>query len=132
MQLPLDHVAIAVESIASSQPLFESLLGAAGSPVEHIVSQGVSVVFIGSGTARIELIEPASADTPVGRFLARRGPGLHHIAYRVPDVDAALARFAADGFDLIDKSARRGAHGKRVAFLHPRSTGGVLVELVSD
>jgi methylmalonyl-CoA/ethylmalonyl-CoA epimerase len=131
VQLPLDHVAIAVESIASSQPLFESLLGAAGSPVEHIASQGVSVVFIGSGAGRVELIEPEAADTPVGRFLARRGPGLHHIAYRVADIDAALARFAADGFDLIDKSARRGAHGKRVAFLHPRSTGGVLVELVS-
>lgn len=131
MQLPLDHVAIAVESIASTQPLFESLLGAAGSPVEHIASQGVSVVFIGSGAGRVELIEPESADTPVGRFLARRGPGLHHIAYQVSDIDAALARFAADGFDLIDKTARPGAHGKRVAFLHPRSTGGVLVELVS-
>jgi methylmalonyl-CoA/ethylmalonyl-CoA epimerase len=131
VQLPLDHVAIAVESIAASQPLFESLLGAAGSPVEHVASHGVSVVFIGSGAGRIELIEPASGETPVGRFLARRGPGLHHIAYRVPDVDAALARFADDGFDLIDRTARQGAHGQRVAFLHPRSTGGVLIELVS-
>lgn len=131
MQLPLDHVAIAVKSIAASQPLYESLLGAAGSPVEHVASQGVSIVFIGSGAGRVELIEPDSADTPVGRFLARRGPGLHHVAYRVPDVDAALARFVADGFELIDRTARPGAHGKRVAFLHPRSTGGVLVELIS-
>jgi methylmalonyl-CoA/ethylmalonyl-CoA epimerase len=132
VQLPLDHVAIAVESIAASQPLYESLLGAAGSPIEHIPSQGVSVVFIGSGAGRIELLEPESADTPVGRFLARRGPGLHHLAYRVPDVDAALAKFAADGLELIDRMSRPGAHGRRVAFLHPRSTGGVLVEIVSD
>ena len=131
MQLPLDHVAIAVESIAALQPLYESLTGATGSPVEAVPSQGVSVTFIGSGTGRVELIEPSGPHTPVGRFLARRGPGLHHIAYRVPDVDAALERLAASGIELIDRTARDGAHGARVAFLHPRSTGGVLIELVS-
>ena len=132
MQLPLDHVAIAVESITASLPIFESLLGAAGSPVEHVASQGVSVTFVGSGAGRLELIEPTSADTAVGRFLARRGPGLHHLAYRVPDLEAALARLATDGVELIDRVPRTGAHGHRVAFLHPRSTGGVLIELVSD
>ncbi|HEX6132334.1 MAG TPA: methylmalonyl-CoA epimerase [Longimicrobiales bacterium] len=131
MQLPLDHVAIAVESIAAFQPLFESLLGATGSPVERVGAQGVAVSFIGTGPGRLELLEPTGADTPVGRFLARRGPGLHHIAYRVPDLEAALERLAADGIELIDRTPRTGAHGHRVAFLHPRSTGGVLIELVS-
>jgi methylmalonyl-CoA/ethylmalonyl-CoA epimerase len=130
VQLPLDHVAIAVESIATAQPLFESLIGAAGSPVERVAAQGVSVAFVGDGPGRLELIEPTGADTPVGRFLARRGPGLHHIAYRVEDIDAALDRLADAGIELIDRHARSGAHGSRVAFLHPRSTGGVLIELV--
>jgi methylmalonyl-CoA epimerase len=130
VQLPLDHVAIAVESIAALQPLYESLAGAAGSPVEAVPSQGVSVTFIGSGAGRLELIEPTGPDTPVARFLARRGPGLHHIAYRVEDIDAALDRLADAGIELIDRHARSGAHGSRVAFLHPRSTGGVLIELV--
>ena len=132
MHLPLDHVAIAVESIAASLPVFESLLGASGSPVERIASQGVAVTFVGSGPGRIELLEPTGADTTVGRFLARRGPGLHHIAYRVPDIEAALAQFAGAGVELIDRRPKFGANGHRVAFLHPRSTGGVLIELVSE
>lgn len=130
MQLPLDHVAIAVDSIATTQPLFETLIGAIGSPVERVADQGVDVVFIGTGPGRIELIEPTGADTAVGRFLRRRGPGMHHIAYRVPDLAEALARLAADGIELIDAEPRAGAHGHLVAFLHPRSTGGVLIELV--
>ena len=132
MHLLLDHVAIAVESIATSLPTFESLLGGPGSPVEHVESQNVRVAFLGSGAGRMELIEPTGPDTAVGRFLTRRGPGLHHIAYRVPDIEAALARLAADGIELIDRAPRPGALGHRVAFLHPRSTGGVLIELVSD
>lgn len=132
MQLPLDHVAIAVESIAASQPLFESLLGVSGSRVERVEAQGVDVAFIGTGPGRLELLQPTGPDTAVGRFLTRRGPGLHHIAYRVPDLEAALAGFAAAGVELIDREPRAGAHGHRVAFLHPRSTGGVLIELVGD
>jgi len=132
VHFPLDHVAIAVESIATSLPIYESLLGAAGSPIEHIDSQGVSVTFVGSGPGRLELLEPTGPDTTVGRFLSRRGPGLHHIAYRVPDIEAALARYAAVGLELIDRVPRPGAQGHRVAFLHPRSTGGTLIELVGD
>jgi methylmalonyl-CoA epimerase len=130
VQLPLDHVAIAVESIADAQPLFESLLGANGSPLERIEAQGVAVVFVGVGAGRLELLAPLTPDSSVGRFLARRGPGLHHLAYRVPDLDATLARLAANGIELIDRTPRPGAGGHRVAFLHPRSTGGVLIELV--
>lgn len=130
MQLPLDHVAVAVESITAVQPVFESLLGAVGSRVQHVAAQGVNVVFIGEGPARIELLEPTDADGAVARFLKRRGPGLHHLAYRVTDIAAELDRLDATGYQLIDRQARAGADGHRVAFLHPRSTGGVLIELV--
>ena len=132
MQLALDHVAIAVESLATALPLFESLTGAASSAIEEVASQGVSVAFVGSGAGRLELLEPLGAQTAVGRFLARRGPGLHHIAYRVADLQAALDALAARGVELIDRRPRAGASGHRVAFLHPRSTGGVLIELVGD
>jgi len=128
----LDHVAIAVESLSTAQPVFESLLGSAGSAVERVAAQGVDVVFIGEGAARLELLAPLSPDSTVGRFLARRGQGLHHIAYRVADLEAELARLAAQGVELIDRVPRAGAGGHRVAFLHPRSTGGILVELVGD
>lgn len=129
-QLPLDHVAIAVDSIAKALPLFESLTGGAGSVTERVETQGVNVAFVGTGAARLELIEPLSAESGVGRFLARRGPGLHHIAYRVADLQTMLDDLAARGVELIDREPRTGARGHRVAFLHPRSTGGVLIELV--
>jgi methylmalonyl-CoA epimerase len=131
-QHPLDHVAIAVPSIAAALPLFESLSGASGSLPEHIPEQGVNVVFVGSAGTRLELIEPARPDSPVARFLERRGPGLHHIAYLVPDIAAALAAWVAQGYAAIDATPRAGAHGRRVAFLHPRSAQGVLIELVQD
>jgi methylmalonyl-CoA epimerase len=124
--LPIDHIAVAVESIRTAAPLYELLSGGRCSPVEAIPSQGVNVAFVGG----VELLEPRGSETPVGRFLARRGPGLHHLAYRVPDLAAELARLAEAGVELIDREPRRGARGHEVAFLHPRSTGGVLVELV--
>lgn len=130
MERTLDHVAIAVPSIATALPLYETLIGVAGSAPERIEAQGVTVVFLGTGAGRIELLEPTGSDSPVARFLERRGPGLHHIAYRVPDLVAALAACAADGLQAIDASPRPGAHGRRVAFLHPRSAAGVLIELV--
>lgn len=127
---PLDHVGVAVASIDEALPLWQSLVGAEGSGREIVDSQGVEVVFIGSGAGRIELLAPTRADSPVARFLERRGPGIHHVCYRVPDIRAALAEARADGLDLIDQEPRSGAHGHQVAFLHPRSTGGVLVELL--
>ena len=130
MELPLDHVAVAVPSITEALPLFELLSGANGSPIERVEAQKVDVAFVGSGVGKIELLEPTSPDSTVQKFLDRRGPGLHHIAYRVPDIEAALARFKAAGLRLIDEVPRPGAGGHRVAFLHPASTQGVLVELV--
>jgi methylmalonyl-CoA/ethylmalonyl-CoA epimerase len=129
---PLDHVGIAVPSIAQVLPLYESLSGAGGSHPEPIASQGVNVVFVGGAGTRIELIEPTRPDSPIARFLERRGAGLHHVAYRVADLRAALADFAARGYELIDREPRAGARGHIVAFLHPRSTHGVLIELVQE
>ncbi|MFS8636884.1 MAG: methylmalonyl-CoA epimerase [Gemmatimonadota bacterium] len=128
----LDHVAIAVASIDEALPVFELLTGGVGSPRERVESQGVDVVFVGTGVGRVELIEPVSPDSPVARFLEKRGPGLHHLAYRVPDIEAALARLSAAGMRLIDERPRPGAHGRLVAFVHPASTGGVLIELVQE
>jgi len=131
-ELPLDHVGIAVRSIAEALPLFQLITGGDGSPTEHVAGQGVAVAFVGSGNARLELIEPTTPDSPVARFLERRGPGLHHLAYAVPDVAAALERLRRAGIQLVDQQPRLGAHGRRVAFLHPASTGGVLIELVEE
>ncbi|MSR36326.1 MAG: methylmalonyl-CoA epimerase [Gemmatimonadetes bacterium] len=124
--LPLDHVAIAVPSMTQAIPMHEALSGRAAGPVETLETQGVRVAFVGG----VELLEPLSADTPVGRFLSRHGPGLHHLAYRTADLDAELARLVGLGFEPIDRTGRIGARGHRVAFLHPAGTGKVLIELV--
>lgn len=130
MEHPLDHVAIAVPSLADALPVFELIAGAAGSPIEAVPGQGVNVVFLGSGPTRIELIEPDRPGTGVARFLEKRGPGLHHIAYRVPDLAATLESLAQRGTPLIDRVPRDGAHGQRIAFLHPSAAHGVLIELI--
>lgn len=126
--LPIHHIGIAVESISDSAPLYELLSGGRCSPVEEIASQGAEVAFVG----QVELLEATGPDTTVARFLAKRGPGLHHIAYRVADLAGELARLASEGMELIDHEPRPGAGGHRVAFLHPRSTGGILIELVEE
>ncbi len=123
---------IAVPSLDGALPLWEALLEAEGSGRELVDSQGVEVVFVGSGAGRVELVAPARADSALARHLERRGPGMHHLCYRVPDLRAALTEHERDGYELIDREPRAGAHGHLVAFLHPRSTGSVLVELVED
>lgn len=129
MELPLDHVGIAVPSISAVLPLFELITGGKSSPVERVAAQHVDVAFIGAGPG-IELLQPTGAESTIQRFLDKRGAGLHHIAYRVDDIEAALAHLAKAGIRLIDQHGRPGARGHRVAFLHPQSTSGVLVELV--
>lgn len=123
---PLDHVAIAVHSIEDSASHFELMSGDVCSPPEILESQGVRVAFVGS----IELLEPLSPDTTVGRFLERRGQGLHHIAYKTGDISSELSRLVTAGVQLIDEEPRPGANGHLVAFVHPKSTGGILTELV--
>jgi methylmalonyl-CoA/ethylmalonyl-CoA epimerase len=130
VQLPLDHVGVAVPSLDAAVPLYELLTGGRGSPRERVESQRVTVVFVGAGPGRVELIEPTDPTSPVARFLERRGPGLHHLAYRVADIRAALRALVAAGVEPIDREPRAGAHGRRVAFLHPRTTGGTLIELI--
>jgi methylmalonyl-CoA epimerase len=126
----LDHVGIAVHSLDDSLPVFESITGGKGHGRERVEQQGVEVVFLGSGDGRLELLAPTRDDSAVAKFLARRGPGMHHLCYRVDDVAAELDRYRAAGAQLIDETPRPGAAGHLVAFIHPRSTGGVLVELL--
>jgi methylmalonyl-CoA/ethylmalonyl-CoA epimerase len=123
---PIDHVAVAVHSIEESRGLFELLAGEPCSQPETLADRGVRVAFVGF----IELLEPLGPETTVGRFLDRRGPALHHIAYRSDDLEGDLARLEAEGIELIDRVPRAGAGGHRVAFLQPAATGGVLIELV--
>jgi len=126
----LDHVGIAVHSLDEFLSLFESITGGKGYGREVVESQGVEVVFLGSGAGRLELLAPVREDSAIARYLARRGPGMHHLCYRVDDVAAELERYRAAGAQLIDEVPRPGAAGHSVAFLHPKSTGGVLVELL--
>jgi methylmalonyl-CoA epimerase len=125
-RLPLDHVAVAVRSIEASRAVFELVSGARCTEPELLEAQGVRVAFVGA----VELIEPVGPETTVGRFIVRRGEGLHHLAFRTPDLEAELVRLDAEGVLLIDRVPRTGARGHRVAFLDPSGTGGVLVELV--
>lgn len=131
MQLhALDHVGIAVASLDEALPIWEALLGAAGAGREVVASQHVEIVFIGGGAGRIELLAPTHPESAVARFLARRGSGLHHLCYQVENLSHALEACRRAGYQLIDSEPRAGAHGHRVAFLHPRSTSGVLIELL--
>ena len=126
----IDHVGVAVEDLDSALALYE---GTFGMPVAHretVSDQGVEAVLLDVGDGHVELLRPLGEDTAVGRFLARRGPGLHHVAYRVDDIDAALAQLREHGVELIDSEPRTGIRASRVAFLHPRATGGVLTEIV--
>lgn len=128
----LDHVGIAVHSLDESLPVFESITGHKGYGREVVESQGVEVVFLGTGDGRLELLAPTRDDSAVAKYLAKRGPGMHHLCYRVASVAAELERYRAEGRRLIDEAPRPGAAGHRVAFVHPKSTGGVLVELLEE
>jgi methylmalonyl-CoA/ethylmalonyl-CoA epimerase len=128
----LHHVAIAVPSLAEARKSYEGALGLASSEVEFVADQKVNVLVLYAGAQRIELVEPASADSPISSFLAKRGGGIHHLAWEVEDVARAIAELRSKGVRMIDEAPRPGAHGTRIAFVHPKSTGGVLMELVED
>ena len=124
----IDHLGIAVRSIAEGRALYEAL-GLAVTAIEEVPDEGVRVALIPCGESLIELLEPTSPDSPVARFLDRRGPGLHHVCLRSDDLAADDARLRAGGFEVLRPAPTRGAGGCWVQFVHPRSTGGVLLEL---
>jgi methylmalonyl-CoA/ethylmalonyl-CoA epimerase len=126
----IDHVGVAVVDLDEAVALYSERLGM---PVQHretVAAQGVEAVLLGVGDGHVELLRPLSPDTAVGRFLERRGPGLHHVAYGTDDIDSALDAVREAGLRLIDEEPRAGIRNSRVAFVHPESTGGVLTELV--
>ncbi len=128
--MKIHHVGIAVESLVTAVAIFEKLLGRAPDSEEVVEDQKVRLAIFNLGGARIELLEPTAPDSPVARFLAKRGQGLHHLTLAVPDLDAALRRFETSGIRLIDRTPRLGAGNERIVFVHPSSTAGVLIELV--
>ncbi len=130
MLTTIDHVGVAVEDIDAALALYRDALGMPLVHRETVAEQGVDAALLDVGDGHIELLEPLGPETPVGKFLARKGPGLHHVAYRVANVEDALSALAGAGLRLIDEQPRTGIRGSRVAFLHPASTGGVLTEIV--
>jgi methylmalonyl-CoA/ethylmalonyl-CoA epimerase len=125
----IDHIGIAVKSLQESIPLFEKLLGSPCYAVEEVADQKVKTAFFRVGGTKIELLESTSPDGPIGKYVEKKGEGVHHLAFAVPDVGEALRDMEAAGIQLIDRQPRAGAEGLRIAFLHPRSTNGVLTEL---
>ena len=130
MFVRVDHIGVAVDDLDAAIALHERAYGMTVAHREVVDEQGVEAVLLDVGENHVELLRPLSAETPVGRFLASRGPGLHHVAYQVADVDAALAALRERGLRLIDEQPRTGIRGSRVAFLHPAASGGVLTEIV--
>ena len=126
----IDHVGVAVADLDQALSLYERTFGMPMVHRETVDSQGVEAALLEIGEGHVELLRPLGPETVVGRFIAKRGEGLHHVAYRVEDIDASLARLKEKGVELIDSEARIGIRRSRVAFLHPKATGGVLTELV--
>lgn len=131
MLTKINHIGVAVNSIEEALPFYRDSLGMVLKGTEEVPSQKVKVAFLAVGESKIELLEPTSSDSPVAKFLEKNGPGVHHIAYSVPDIEEAIAKLRAGGVRMIDETPREGAHGARIAFLHPKSSGGVLTEICS-
>jgi methylmalonyl-CoA/ethylmalonyl-CoA epimerase len=121
------HVGIAVTDLDAALAFYRDVLGIQPHPPE--VADGATILALPFGESEVELLAPLEADSPVGKFLAKRGPGIHHICYRVPDLDSAIEACRAAGYRLVDEVPRSGAGGRRIAFLHPKSTAGILLEL---
>ncbi|MEQ9460941.1 MAG: methylmalonyl-CoA epimerase [Phycisphaeraceae bacterium] len=125
----VNHLGIAVRSIEDHRAYYEGVLGAEFEMIEEVPEQKVRVGFFKVGDVRLELLEPTSEDSPISGFLEKRGEGLHHVAYEVTDLEGRLAKLKAEGVRLIDETPRSGAHGMKIAFLHPKASKGVLTEL---
>ena len=129
MLTKINHIGIAVKSLEDSIPFYRDQLSMAFAGIEEVAEQKVRVAMLQVGESKIELLEPTSDDSPVAKFIEKNGPGIHHLAYEVEDLEAAIARLMAEGARMIDEQPRRGAHGSRIAFVHPKSSNGVLTEL---
>jgi methylmalonyl-CoA/ethylmalonyl-CoA epimerase len=129
MTKKVNHIGIAVKSIDSHIPFYRDIMGMKFEGIEEVAEQKVKVAFFAVGESRIELLEPTSPDSPVAKFMEKNGEGIHHVAYEVEDLEAALDGLRSANVRLIDETPRCGAHGTRIAFLHPKTTGGVLTEL---
>jgi methylmalonyl-CoA/ethylmalonyl-CoA epimerase len=125
----LNHIGIAVQSIDATLPFYRDQLGMSCLGLEEVAEQKVKLAMLAIGESKIELLEPTAADSPVAKFLEKNGPGVHHLAYEVADIEAAIAVLKGQGARMIDETPRQGAHGTRIAFVHPKSSHGVLTEL---
>ena len=128
----IEHIGIAVKSLKDSNEMYTKLLGTAPYKTEAVASEGVNTSFFKMGASKIELLEATQDDSPIAKFLEKRGEGVHHIAYAVDDIRSEMKRLKDEGFHLLNEEPKKGADNKWVAFLHPKSTGGVLIELCQD
>lgn len=128
----LEHIGIAVKNLEDSTALFESLLNTKAYKTEAVESEGVSTRFFQVGETKIELLEATNSDSPIAKFIEKKGEGIHHLAFEVEDIDLEIKRLQDEGFTLIHTSPKDGADNKRIAFLHPKSTNGVLVEICQE
>src|SRR5450631_1342737 len=129
MLTKINHIGIAVTSLDDALPFYRDNLGMEYLGIEEVAEQKVRVAMLQVGESKIELLEPTSTDSPVAKFIEKNGPGIHHLAYEVNDIEATIAKLMADGARMIDENPRNGAHGTRIAFVHPKSSNGVLTEL---
>lgn len=125
----INHIGIAVQSLDATIPFYRDALGMPFQGIEEVAEQKVRVAMLGIGEAKIELLEPTSPDSPIAKFLEKNGQGIHHIAYEVADIRAAIDHMQSQGARMIDEQPRNGAHGSQIAFVHPKSSNGVLTEL---
>jgi methylmalonyl-CoA/ethylmalonyl-CoA epimerase len=128
----IEHIGIAVKDLKASNELFKKLLGVPHYKTEQVASEGVTTSFFVLGTHKIELLEATDANSSIAKFIAKKGEGVHHIAFEVEDIEVELARLKMEGFELIHETAKAGADNKRIAFLHPKSTNSVLIELCQE
>ncbi len=132
MMRKIEHIGIAVKSLQESNLLFEKLLGTAAYKEEEVASEGVKTSFFMSGPNKIELLEATNPDSPIAKFLEKKGEGIHHIAFDVEDIFVEIERLKAEGFTVLNETPKKGADNKLVAFLHPKTTNGVLIELCQE
>ncbi len=130
--LKIEHLGIAVKELATSIPLFEQLLNTPCYKTEEVATEGVSTAFFQTGDSKIELLEATSETSPISKFIAKKGEGIHHIAFEVENIEAEMKRLQALGFELLNETPKNGADNKLVCFLHPKTTNGVLIELCQE